>query len=166
MYVFQDKTSTLDIYTDADYAGDLEERTSTTCVVPRRGRHVIAPHVGTQSVQALSSGEAEFYAMVKGIVIGLFVKNFVKFFEAPPQITILSDSSAARGMISRLGVGRKAKHIDTQFLFAQQLIYDGTIKVKSVPTAENVADIGTKNLPQARMDYLMKLLDMRVVDEE
>ena len=124
---------------------------------------MISPHVGTQTVVALSSGEAEFYAIVKGVVVGLFIKNFIKFFEEPPELELRSDSAAARGMISRLGIGRKAKHIDTQFLFAQRLIYDGVIKCAAVGTLENVADIGTENLAQARIEYLMGLLDMRVI---
>ena len=48
------------------------------------------------------------------------------------MVKVLSDSSAGRGMVSRLGVGKRVKHTNTQFMFAQGVIRDGTVKIGPV----------------------------------
>ena len=54
-----------------------------------------------------------------------------------------TDSSAAKGIASRVGLG-KARHIHTQFLWVQERVGEGHIKISSVPGTRNVADILTK----------------------
>ena len=66
-------------------------------------------------------------------------------------------------MIARLGVGKRAKHIDTQFMFAQHLIRDGLVQVVAVPGAENVADIGTKYVTAAVLAKLLSQLNVRII---
>ena len=51
---------------DTDHAGCLRTRKSTSVGVLKLGNHVIKTWAHTQSVIALSSGEAEYYGMVKG----------------------------------------------------------------------------------------------------
>ena len=52
--------------TDSDWAGCPATRRSTSCAVLRVGRHTIGLSSTTQVPIALSSGEAEFYALAKG----------------------------------------------------------------------------------------------------
>ena len=124
------------------------------------GSHPILEFPVTQPTVALSSGEAEFYAIVKGITTGLYLKNLLQFLAHVVNVRVKSDSSAGRGMISRLGVGKKVKHIDTQFMFAQGVSRDGTVQVVPVPGLENVAGIGTKYVTKAVLDKLLRLLRM------
>ena len=56
----------IDAWTDTDYAGCRETRKSTSGGLIMLGKHVIRTWSATQRVIALSSGEAEFYGMVKG----------------------------------------------------------------------------------------------------
>ena len=118
--------------------------------------HVLSEWSTTQSTVALSSGESDFVAIVKGIMVGLFAKNLL--LERGWNITevmVRSDSSAGRGMASRFGVGRRSKHLETKSLFAQNLIKDG-LKV-------NTADIGTKYLDAPTMRKLIGLLGIRLL---
>ena len=59
------------VYSDANWAGDRESRRSTTGVVEMIGAHCIDSASCTQSTIALSTGEAEFYGVVKGSGSGL-----------------------------------------------------------------------------------------------
>ena len=54
------------VNSDSDWAGEAGTKKSTTCVVERFGRHVLDTVSVTQGSVALSSGEAEFYAAIKG----------------------------------------------------------------------------------------------------
>jgi hypothetical protein len=53
------------------------------------------------------------------------------------------DSSAAMAMLNRDGLG-KSRHIDTQYMWLQEKVRDGAVKLSKIPTAGNPADIFTK----------------------
>jgi hypothetical protein len=43
----------------------------------------------------------------------------------------------------------RTKHLETKFHLVRENVLTGKIQLQSVPTAENVADIGTKPLPRS-----------------
>ncbi len=59
--------SQLDVYVDSDYAGCPRTRKSTSGGVAMLGAHLIKSWSSTQKSLSLSSGEAELYAIVKGL---------------------------------------------------------------------------------------------------
>ena len=73
----------------------------------------------TMDILALSSGESELGALVKACTEGLGVKSLLADFHIPIQLKILSDSSAAIGMVRRLGLGR-VRHLAVADLWVQQ----------------------------------------------
>ena len=111
------------------------------------GKHLIRSSSTTQGVIALSSGEAEFYAMVKGTSAGLGAEALLRDMGAPSckplQVTV--DATAGIGIASRKGAGR-IRHIATPTLWMQRMVNDGTIMVAKVPGVQNPADMGTKPL--------------------
>ena len=58
------------MYVDSDHAGCRRTRKSTSGGVAMLGQHILMEHNITQPVVALSSGESEFYAIIKGITTG------------------------------------------------------------------------------------------------
>ena len=79
------------------------------------GSHLIKGWSSIQKVTALSSGEAEYYAIVKGACQGIGVRSMFQDFQindvSQRYVEINEDSSAAKGIASRRGLG-KLKHID------------------------------------------------------
>ena len=67
-YPYQSHPSQIDCYTDADRAGDVTTRLSTTTGALMHGAHWLEGWSVTQKVRALSSGESEFYAQGSGAV--------------------------------------------------------------------------------------------------
>ena len=61
------------------------------------------------------------------------------------------DASAALGIVQRIGLG-KLRHLDTSFLWIQEVNYKRDIDYGKVAGAENPADIGTKHLDVATME--------------
>ena len=53
-------------WVDADFAGDLVSRRSSSGLVLLFGRHCLKTSLSVQEPIGLSSGESEFYACVKG----------------------------------------------------------------------------------------------------
>ena len=66
-------------------------------------------------------------------------------------------------MASRLGVGRRSKHLETKSLFAQHLIKDGLVVLEPVHTKVKTADIGMKYLDAPTMTRLIGLLGVRLL---
>ena len=111
------------------------------------GYHTIKSWSSTQTVIALSSGEAEYYGMVKGASIGLRLQSVLRDFGVSSEIEVKSDASAAISIASRTGLG-KVRHIEVCQLWLQDKVKQGKIAVQKVTTDENVADALTKYVPR------------------
>ena len=61
-----------------------------------------------QEVVALSSGEAEYYAMVKGSSEGMGIKTIMKDMGYEIGIELKIDANAAIGIVSSRGLGNEA----------------------------------------------------------
>ena len=96
---------------------------------------------------ALSSGESELGGLVRATTEALGIQSLVLDFGHKVTISILSDATAAIGMVRRLGLG-KVRHLATADLWVQQKVRDGSIAVSKVPGLENGADLMTKFKPR------------------
>ena len=73
-YERQRKPGMVEVQVDTDYAGCLKTRKSTSGGILEFGKHVINTWSHTQAVIALSSGEVEYYGMLKGASYGLGIQ--------------------------------------------------------------------------------------------
>jgi hypothetical protein len=115
----QQHTKFLDVWVDTDFAGCAKTRKSTSGGVITIGDHVIKTWSNTQTTIALSSGEAEYYGMVKGAATALGVRSMLHDLGVEVQIRLRTDASAAKGIASRRGLG-KIRHIEVNQLWLQQ----------------------------------------------
>ena len=76
------------------------------------GRHTIKHWSSTQPSVALSSGEAEFYGIMRGTGQGLGYQSLLRDIGLTLPLRVRTDSSAVIGICSRQGRG-KLRHIDT-----------------------------------------------------
>ena len=98
----------------------------------------------TQATVSLSSAESEAKAMTKGCTEALYVKHLLEHQTSGPfKIEVWTDSSA-KAIMQRLGPGRRAKHLEVQTLWVQQLVKIGLISLNKVDTLENCADVFDK----------------------
>ena len=67
-YGWQDEAQRVWVYADSDWGGDRADRRSTTGGVLMFGDHCWKAWAATQGAVALSSAEAEFYAMVEAVL--------------------------------------------------------------------------------------------------
>ena len=146
--------------TDADRAADKGSRRSVSCSTERFGQHLLEVSVAKQSVVALSSGESEFYGIVRACAQGIQTQQLLGAVGVPVGLDILSDSSAARGMCYRTGSG-KVRHLSIKELWVQQKLREKGFFLKYVDTLLNWADIGTKALDKECLDSLCSQLPLR-----
>ena len=55
------------------------------------------------------------------------------------------------------------RHVQTQYLFIQHLVKQGTVVTVKEDGKQNVADIGTKHLPRIAIDKILAALGMRLL---
>ena len=110
------------------------------------GSHTIRTYSNTQVTVSLSSGEAEYYGLVKGAAAGLGHQAIMSDYGVDMPVRLWSDSSAALGIAKRSGLG-KIRHLDTHTLWLQEKVRTGAIEVRKVKGEENPADLFTKHLP-------------------
>ena len=110
------------------------------------GKHVLKTWSSTQATIALSSAEAELYALVKGAAQTLGMMSLARDLGVELRGRISTDASAALGIIQRQGLG-KLRHIATQFLWIQEKVRNDELVVVKVAGPENPADLLTKHVP-------------------
>ena len=88
------------------------------------GSHVIKCWAATQASLALSSGEAEFYGVVRAAGIALGHRSLLSDLGVTIPTRVWTDSSAAMGICGRQGLG-KLRHIECHTLWVQQRLRQG-----------------------------------------
>ena len=145
-------------FTDSDYAGDVEERKSTSGYVFKIGECIISWNSSRQKIVSLSSTEAEYISLVSSVKEAIWLKQLVNELEfEQPQITIHCDNKSAICLANNPEFHSRSKHIDVRFHFIREKVSEKTIALKFIPTDEMVADMMTKGL--AKIKHL-KNMDM------
>ena len=91
-YARQTSDATLQVHVDSDWAEDLLGRKSTTVVIVRRGKHLFRHMTCLQTLVALSSGEAEYYALIREACTSLGIQSHYQDWMTDVPIQIYSDS--------------------------------------------------------------------------
>jgi len=127
------------------------------------GNHMWKSWSTNQAVLAVSSGEAEYYALVKAASHSLGIQSLMRelgiHMENP--IELKSDASAAIGISNRIGSG-KIRHIEVTQLWLQEKVSSGEIVLTKVGTDENLADALTKGVDSATLMFHVKGVGMEL----
>ena len=155
LFPLQDGCAEMVCWTDRDHAGCVRTRKSVSGGVVMFGACTIHTYSKGQAVVSLSSGESEYYGLVSGMSCLLGEASLAADWGVKLTARIFMDASAGIGIGSRRGLGR-VKHIDTVFLWCQQMVTDGRVKVTKKSTTEMLADVLTKHVPEVLMVQMLK----------
>ena len=157
-YPIQEETNTVVLSTDADWATCREKRRSNSEGTVMLGNHFIAAWSRVQPRIALSSGEAELYAVFGESLKLLGFVHMMREFHTPDWGRIIHrvDASACGAIMLRRGCGR-LKHIAVKSLWVQEAVRDYSITIEKVPrdamhahqlASPSIADELTKHLTE------------------
>jgi hypothetical protein len=155
LFRWQRRPGKLVVYGDSDFAGCQTTRKSTSGGAAMWGLNTLKTWSKTQSVIALSSGEAELGAIVKSSAEALGLKSLLSDFGIWVTLAVKSDASAAIGMVKREGLG-KVRHLAVADLWIQQRRATGEILYEKTDGLTNPADMMTKSVGG---DKISKFLD-------
>ena len=125
-FKWQEMPEFLTTFTDSDWAGCLKSARSTSGGIVCLGDHTIKTYCKQQKVVALSSAEAELYAMVAASAESMAVQAYASDLGLKLKSELYADSSAALGIAKRAGIG-KVRHLRTQGLWIQEVRISGRI---------------------------------------
>ena len=97
----------------------------------------------SQKSRALSSGEAEYYAMVGGAAEALGFQALAADLGWKLGVRLWTDSKAGKGMVSRRGLG-KMRHVEARYLWLQQAVKKKRLTLAKIWGKANPADHLTK----------------------
>ena len=106
-----------------------------------------------QAVLALNSAEVENYGGVSLSAEALHMQSVMEFLGMPTRIRLRLDSSAAKAISQRSGVGR-VRRLEVRTLWLQAKVREKKIYVIKQDGETNTADIGTKALAAGRFAEL------------
>ena len=150
----------VDVYVDSDWAGCTNTRKSTSGIAVMLLGTCVLYASRTQETIALSSGEAELYAIGSGTAEGLFAINLLQELKLVKRaiLSVYTDSTSGKSMATRFGASKKTRHLETRYLYMQELVRRGLLTVRKVPGNENPSDVGTKYVDYATLQrHLAKL---------
>ncbi|CAH9086016.1 unnamed protein product [Cuscuta europaea] len=145
---------TLHAYADADWAGDIDTRHSTSAYVVFLGRNPISWSSKKQSTVARSSTEAEYRAIASASAELTWLRNLlhelrITLKQSP---TIFCDNISATYVCVNPVLHSRMKHVAIDFHFVREQIAQGLLRVSHVHTKDQLADSLTK--PLARSLFL------------
>eukprot|EP00944_MAST-04C_sp_MAST-4C-sp1_P003674 g3674.t1 len=135
-------------YVDADWAGDLQTRKSTTgYIISFMGGPIITKST-RQKLTALSSTEAEYVSFTSILKDIKWITKLAKCLRIPfpKPAYIRNDNLTAQGLAQGTAKLKATKHIDTRYHFIKEAVKLGIVELVHVPRNENISDMLTHPL--------------------
>jgi hypothetical protein len=149
-------------YCDADYAGDLDTRRSTTGYVFTLHGGAICWTSKRQPTVAVSTTEAEYMAAANAVKEGLWLRILMRDLqlEGADNILIMADNQSAIKLLKNPISSVRSKHIDVIYHFARERVIRKEVQFKYVSTEQMVADMFTKAVPKDKLGFCCKQIGL------
>ena len=143
-------------WTDSDYAGDSDDRKSTSGYVFVYGSGSICWSSKKQAIVTLSTTEAEYVAAASCACQGVWIRKILKQLgqEQKKGTLMMCDNSSTIKLSKNPVMHGRCKHIDVRYHFLRDLVKEEVVCMEYCNTKEQLADIMTKAL---KLDTFCKL---------
>ena len=133
-------------YCDADYAGDIDSRRSTTGYVFVLNGGAISWSSRLQHTVAVSTAEAEYMAAAHAVKEALWLRKLLADFGkgGGKAVQLWCDNQAALKLLKHPIASNRSKHIDVIYHFARERVARGEVAFSFCPTDRMIADCLTK----------------------
>ena len=136
----------LHAFADADWAGNLDDRTSTSGYIIFLGAHPISWSSKKQKTVAWSTTEAEYRAIAATTAELNWITNLLQELNIDSTPTIYCDNIGATYLCANPVFHSRMKHIAIDFHFVRDQVIRRQLRVSHVHTADQLADSFTKPL--------------------
>lgn len=149
-------------YTDADWACNPNERRSTSGYFALVGGNLVTWRSKKQKVVSLSSAEAEFRGIVKGIAEVLWLRKLLTEMGFPPKnaCRLMCDNKAAISISEYPVQHDRTKHVEVDRHFIKEKLEEEIICLPYTRAEDQLADILTKAVPNRVYHEVLRKLSI------
>lgn len=150
-------------YADADWAGDIDTRRSTSGYVFQFGGCTVSWSSKRQPTVAKSSTEAEYVALSSATQEAVWLRRLMKDLgkTVDKSTTIYEDNQGAQELARNPKYHNRTKHIDICHHFVRERVVTNEVNVVYCPSEDMVADIMTKALSKYTYQRLRDMLGVK-----
>ncbi|XP_020681876.1 MAP3K epsilon protein kinase 1 [Dendrobium catenatum] len=150
----------LSTYSDADWAGDIETRRSTSGYCSFLGTTPILWTVKKRHTVSISSTEAEYRALAAAITDIIWLRQLLQDFKIQVlhPTDLYCDSTSTIALDNNPVFHAKTKHMEIDHHFIRHHIHSNIIRVQKISTQDQLANILTKPLSTSRYHFLRSKL--------
>ena len=143
-------------YSDADYAGDVETRRSTTGYIFELAGGPVTWASQRQKLVTLSTTESEYVAASVTSREAIWLRKLLSDIECPcaDATTIYVDNQSAIRLVKNPEFHKRTKHIDIRYHYIREKVDADELHVEYLCAEEQKADIFTKALSKERFCML------------
>ncbi|XP_035830842.1 secreted RxLR effector protein 161-like [Helianthus annuus] len=155
-------------FCEADYAGDLDTRRSTTGFVFKLGRGAVTWCSKRQPTVSLSTTEAEYRAatMAAQEVTWLWLVLEELKHDVKGSVVIHCDNMSSIQLAENLIFHTRSKHVEVHYHFIREKVLEVEINLKYVSTLRQEADMFTKSLLKEKLKMFQTQISMEEVNIE
>lgn len=138
----------LTMYSDADFAGDIDTRRSTTGYVSLLANGPVTWSSHRQKCVTRSTTEAEYIAASDAAAEAIWLRNFLKEVNSTVNGTthLYVDNQSAIKLVENVEPHKRTKHIDVKYHFIRELVNEKMLEISYICSEKQLADIFTKAL--------------------
>jgi hypothetical protein len=141
-------------YVDADMAGDVDSRKSTSGYLITFAGGAVSWQSRLQKCVALSTTEAEYIAITEGCKEILWMKKFLQELGQNQESYVLyCDSQSAIHLSKNSTYHSRSKHIDVRYHWIRDVLENKLLQIEKIHTNDNGADMMTKALPKEKIEF-------------
>ncbi|KAJ7954112.1 Retrovirus-related Pol polyprotein from transposon TNT 1-94 [Quillaja saponaria] len=157
------KSLKLEAYTDADWAGSLDDRRSTSGYCIFVGENLVSWRSKKQTVVARSSAEAEYRAMAHGTCELLWLKRLMEDLRLTIEkpLMLYCDNIAAINIAHNPVQHDRTKHIEIDRHFIKEKLDSKLLCIPFVRSVNQLADVFTKGLGNCDFHPIVCKMAMR-----
>ena len=159
----EDKNDGLIGYSDADWAGDANDRRSTSGYLFMMAGAAVSWKSRKQTCVALSTAEAEYVAIAAAAQEATWMRQLLEeLYHKQAKPTVLhEDNQSAIAVAQNPQSHSKMKHIDIRYHFVREKVLDNTVELRYCPTNDMLADVLTKGLTFDKFARLRELTGVK-----
>ena len=150
-------------YCDADFAGDIDTRRSTTGYVFTLYGGAISWSSRMQPTVAVSTAEAEYMAAGSAVKEALWLRKLLSDFgivTGGSAVEIRCDNQGAIKLLKHPIASVRSKHIDVLHHFARERMARGEVDFQYCKSEDMAADCLTKAVPAGKVVKCRQLMGM------
>ena len=142
-------------YSDADWAGCPDTRRSTSGYSIYLSDNLVSWSAKKQPTVSRSSYESEYRALATTATELLWLTHLLHDLKVPisPKSILLCDNRSAIFLSSNPISHKRAKHVELDYHFLQELVVASKLRTQYVPSHLQVADLFTKSVYRPLFDF-------------